>query len=546
MKDAYGKMLNKVARLGSMSDLDDVIKTSSILLKNIADIRWALVYFFDRELQGFTPARGYGLPHRYIRLFENTPLHPDKLPVLKSILLKKQHLLITDTGTSDMIHPAYRRFLKDLTLLAVPMIVRNQVLGTIFVARSTALPPFTEKGINLIKGMAANAALSVSHMRHYDETLDTAINLAKRVDTILTLDEINKAISSSLSREKIFEKAIQGIERIIPCAMVMILQEEKSEFVITASHVREESAVPALRAGARLSLYRSTAGSAVKKGKSVSIESLGAKQNPGYLDRILAEAGMATLLAVPLVSRETARGVLLLGDRQPGGFANEEIFVIEKIASQIAVALENALLYEDMRNLFISTVSSLANAIDAKSPWTKGHSERVMNLAAAIAEEMGLSDLFVERIKIAGLLHDIGKIGILEELLEKPDKISDEEFPPMRLHPEKGVAILAPIEQLQDILPAIRHHHERYDGTGYPDGLKGVEIPLQARIVAVADAFDAMVSDRPYKKSFSARKALEVIEKGAGSQFDPAVVECFRRNVAGKIPSLAKRTSKKK
>ncbi|MRR06139.1 MAG: HD domain-containing protein [Deltaproteobacteria bacterium] len=545
MKDAYGKMLKKVARLGNMSDLDDVIKTSSILLKNIADIRWALVYFFDKELQGFTPARGYGLPQRYIRLFENTPLHPDKLPVLKSMLLRKQHLLITDTVTSDMVNPTYRRFLRDVTLLAVPMIVRNQVLGTIFVARSTTLPPFTEKGINLIKDMAANAALSVSHMRHYDETLDTAINLAKRVDTILTLDEINKAISSSLSREKIFEKAIQGIERIIPCAMVMIIQEEKSEIVITASHWREENVAAALHSGARLSLYRSTAGNAMKTGKSVSIESLGSKQNPGHLDRILSEAGIATLLAVPLVSRDTARGALLLGDRQPGGFATEEIFVIEKIASQISVALENALLYEDMRNLFISTVSSLANAIDAKSPWTKGHSERVMNIAAKIAEEMGLSDLFVEQIKIAGLLHDIGKIGILEELLEKPDKISDEEFPPMRLHPEKGVAILAPIEQLQDILPAIRHHHERYDGTGYPDGLKGEEIPLQARIVAVADAFDAMVSDRPYKKGFSVQKALKVIEMGAGSQFDPFVVECFRNKVADKLPLLTKQAQKR-
>jgi putative nucleotidyltransferase with HDIG domain len=540
MQDAYGKMLKKVARLGKLSDLDEVIKTSSMLLKNTADIRWALVYFFDRELQGFTPAKGYGLPQRYIRLFENTPLHPDQLPVLKDMLLKKQHLLITDPATSDMVEPSYRKFLGDLTLLAVPMIVRNQVLGAIFVARPKNLPQFTEKGIKLIKDMAANAALSVSHMRLYDETLDTAIKLAKRVDTILMLDEINKAISSSLSREKIFETAIKGIGRTVSCTMVVIIQVEKSGFAVTASHWREGGAVPLMRMGERLSLYHSVAGNALNRGKTVSIENLGAEQKPGPLDRILSEAGLATLLAVPLVSRDKAKGVLLVGDRQPGGFAGEETFVIEKIASQISVALENAKLYEDMRNLFISTVSSLANAIDAKSPWTKGHSERVMKIAAEIAEAMGLSELSVEQIKIAGLLHDIGKIGILEELLEKPDKISDEEFPPMLLHPEKGVAILSPIEQLQDVLPTIRHHHERYDGTGYPDGLKGEEIPLQARIVAVADAFDAMVSDRPYKKGFSARKTLHVLEERAGSQFDPVVVECFRNKVAGRLPSPAR------
>jgi putative nucleotidyltransferase with HDIG domain len=540
MQDAYGKMLKKVARLGSLSDMDDVIKTSSILLKKIAQIRWALVYFFDREHQNFTPAKGYGLPQRYIRLFENTPLHPDKVPLLKSLLLKKQHLLITNPGTSDLVKPSFRKLLDDVTLLAVPMIARNQVLGTIFVARPNTLPQFTEKGINLIKDMAANAALSVSHMRHYDETLDTAINLANRVDTILTLDEINKAISSSLSREKICETAIQGIERIIPCAMVVIIQEEKGEFVITAVHWKEEVPVPVMQAGARLSLYHSAVANALHKGKTVSISNLDALQKAGHLDRILSKAGMATLLAVPLVSRDTVKGVLLLGDRQPGGFAREETFVIEKIASQISVALENAKLYEDMKSLFISTVSSLANAIDAKSPWTKGHSERVMNIAAEIAQEMGLSELFVEQIKIAGLLHDIGKIGILEALLEKPDKISDEEFPPMLQHPEKGVAILSPIEQLKDILPAIRHHHERFNGTGYPDGLKSEEIPLQARIVAVADAFDAMVSDRPYKKGLSVQKALQVLEKGAGSQFDPVVVQCFLDKMAGKFPSCIK------
>jgi HD-GYP domain-containing protein (c-di-GMP phosphodiesterase class II) len=534
MQEAFGKMLKRVAGLGSLSDLDTVLKSSSILLKNTANIRWALVYFFDRERHNFAPARGYGLPQRYIRLFANTPLHPDKLMFLKTVLLNKEHLLINDPETSELIHPAYRKILADLTLLAVPMMARNQVLGAVFVARQKSLPPFTEKGINLIKDMVSNAAISVSHMRLYDEALETAINLAKRVDTILALDEINKAISSSLSRDKIFETAIQGIERIIPCAMVMIIQEEKGEFIITVSHWKDESIPPTIHPGALVSLSRSAAGNAFAKGKTCSIDSLGTGGKQGQLDNILSGAGIATLLAVPLISREKTKGVLLLGDRQPGGFVREETFIIEKIASQISVALENAGLYEDMRSLFINTVSSLANAIDAKSPWTKGHSERVMNLAAGIATEMGLSESFVEQIRIAGLLHDIGKIGILEALLEKPEKFTDEDFPPMRLHPEKGVAILSPIRQLQDVLPAIFHHHERYDGGGYPDGLSGQDIPLQARIVAVADAFDAMVSDRPYKKGVSVAKALKLIRAGAGSQFDPSVVECFCEKIAGK------------
>jgi HD-GYP domain-containing protein (c-di-GMP phosphodiesterase class II) len=188
-----------------------------------------------------------------------------------------------------------------------------------------------------------------------------------------------------------------------------------------------------------------------------------------------------------------------------------------------------------MRSLFINTVASLANAIDAKSPWTKGHSERVMHLSAIIAKEMGFDDTTIERVRLGGLLHDIGKIGIIEALLEKPTSLDEDEFPPIRLHPDKGVAILAPISQLQDVLPGILHHHERYDGAGYPKGLKGTEIPLEARIITVADSFDAMVSERPYKKGFSTTAALFELRKHAGSQFDPDVVESFCNYIENKM-----------
>ena len=209
----------------------------------------------------------------------------------------------------------------------------------------------------------------------------------------------------------------------------------------------------------------------------------------------------------------------------------EDAFAIEKVAAQMAVALENARLYEEMRDLFISTIASLANAIDAKSPWTKGHSERVMRVAVTIAREMGMDEAGIERVRLGGLLHDIGKIGIIEALLEKPATLSIDEFPPMRLHPEKGVAILAPIAQLQDVLPGILHHHERYDGTGYPSGLKADAIPLEARIISVADSYDAIISVRPYKKGLSIAQAVAELRRCAGAQFDPAVVESLAKSV---------------
>jgi len=150
---------------------------------------------------------------------------------------------------------------------------------------------------------------------------------------------------------------------------------------------------------------------------------------------------------------------------------------------------------------------------------------------------MGLNEKIVENVRLGGLLHDIGKIGIIEALLEKPVVLDEDEFPPMRLHPEKGVAILAPIEQLRDVLPGVLHHHERFDGSGYPAGLRGEDIPLAARIISVADSFDAMVSQRPYKKGLTMKEAVCELKRWAGTQFDPAIVECFCRYLLRTAPA---------
>jgi len=250
------------------------------------------------------------------------------------------------------------------------------------------------------------------------------------------------------------------------------------------------------------------------------------------LYRELLTKGIRSLMAVPLVTSQGVQGLLILGDRQPGIFRSDELFAIEKVSAQLAVALANAWLYEEMRQMFFSTVASLANAIDAKSPWTMGHSERVMNIAANIARDLGVNEEGVERVRLGGLLHDIGKIGVMEALLEKPAELDENDFPPIRLHPEKGVAILAPITQLKEVLPAILHHHEYYDGSGYPARLAGEAIPLDARIITVADSFDAMVADRPYRKGLKVEEAASELARCAGSQFDPVIVDCFRARLA--------------
>lgn len=535
MINSYRELIEESEQLGSLADVDEVIKNLARLLRKLVKSRWIAVYFFDRERRDFAPARSYGLPPRFLPIFREMPLVPDKIPLLKGMIRKKQHLLLTDPASSELLPPKLRKLLRNLYLLAVPMVARNQVIGAVFVARTREFPPFSDDETVIIRDLVAHAALVTSHIQLFDESLDMALDLAGRIDIILTLDEINKAISSSLSRDRIMETAMEQIERITRCEFVAILQVESDRLVVMASHGEQLPVPPLLHAGSSLGAGRSTAWKAYQTGRNASLVYLEKSRNPAPVDKALLAAGIRSLLAIPLLAKDEIKGVLLLGDTEPGAFARQETFTIEKIASQMAVALENARLYEDMRSLFITTVASLANAIDAKSPWTKGHSERVMRISARLAAEMGLSEQMIERVRLGGLLHDIGKIGVIEAVLEKPAALSEDEFPPLRLHPEKGVAILSPITQLKEVLPAILHHHERYDGTGYPKQLKGEEIPLEARIVAVADSFDAMVSERPYKKGYTIREALAELRSCAGSHFDPQVVECFCRYVERSI-----------
>ncbi len=185
----------------------------------------------------------------------------------------------------------------------------------------------------------------------------------------------------------------------------------------------------------------------------------------------------------------------------------------------------------ELRTAYIQTIRALAEAIDAKDAYTRGHSERVAVYASRLGRQMGLRKELIERIYFAGLLHDVGKIGIPDAIITKPDRLTPEEYEEIKKHPEIGAKILEPVEFLHSIVPCVRHHHEWYDGcnAGYPDQLAGDQIPLPSRVIVVADTVEAMTSDRPYRKALSIDVVVEELRKYSGTQFDPVVVEAFLR-----------------
>jgi putative nucleotidyltransferase with HDIG domain len=231
-------------------------------------------------------------------------------------------------------------------------------------------------------------------------------------------------------------------------------------------------------------------------------------------------------LAIPICWDDFEYGVVFFGAQSELENREEKRSLLNSLVNQTRIALNNAKLYGDMKENYIRTIKALAIAVDAKDTYTHGHSENVMNLAEEIAVEMQMDAKFIGVIRDAGLLHDIGKIGIPGTILNKAGPLTCDEFNGiMKTHSALGANIVRDVPFLQELYSLILHHHERFDGDGYPDGLKGEAIPLGARILHVADAFEAMTSNRPYRKSLGVEEALRRIQMGKGEQFDPFVVE---------------------
>jgi putative nucleotidyltransferase with HDIG domain len=233
------------------------------------------------------------------------------------------------------------------------------------------------------------------------------------------------------------------------------------------------------------------------------------------------------LLAVPLQRQDQILGCLFALDKEEGEFDSVDTKLLNSIANESAIYLENAMLFEDVHGLMMGLLHSLTSAVDAKDAYTCGHSERVALVSRHLAQQMGLTDRDVEQVYMAGLLHDVGKIGVPEAVLQKTGKLTVEEFEQMKRHPQIGARILQDIKQMREIIPGVLHHHERYDGKGYPSGLAGEKIPLMGRIICLSDCFDAMTSNRTYRKALPLEVALTEIRRCSGTQFDPRLTEHF-------------------
>ncbi|HHN47249.1 MAG TPA: HD domain-containing protein [Planctomycetes bacterium] len=305
-------------------------------------------------------------------------------------------------------------------------------------------------------------------------------------------------------------------------AVALILATSGGGTSLAALKVRENTASESF------SISNSVVEDVVSTAVSTLVHDTGIHSAPAGASIIAQQ--IRSIICAPVVAGGATLGAVYADSRRNNRVFDEvDLELITAAGKQAGLAIQRARLFRDMENLFFSSIRALSSAVDAKDRYTRGHSERVTAYAVRLARHIGLDEQEVETVQLAGLLHDIGKIAVPESILNKPGPLVDEEYALVKEHPSRGAEIVSTIKSpnIPAVVQGVLHHHERWDGSGYPDGLKGFDTPLTARILSLADAFDAMTSDRPYRRGYSIEHAVSLIGEAGGTQFDTELAGHF-------------------
>lgn len=416
-------------------------------------------------------------------------------------------------------------------VLCLPLRAQERVVGVIQLFDHPAASPYTQAELDFLSMLANDLALKMENAN----LLDASRRLVARMRALL---DVGVELSATLDRDRLLRLILNQVCTLLSAeaASIFEVDEATGELVLSTSTMPPGGQLPALR----VPPGEGIAGWAAQHGETVLVPDVSRDT------RFYAQTGEAvgfvtrSILCTPLAVQEQLPGqevfrrrvigvAQALNKRHDQPFTREDIEIFEGLARQAAMAIERTRLYRDVNDMFVDMIKALTEAIEAKDPYTRGHTGRVTDVSVIIAREMGLPQDEVFKISLSALLHDIGKIGMPDAILLKPARVTDAELQVIREHPERGERILRPLRHLHEIIAGVVEHHERYDGTGYPRQLAGEAISLAGRIIAVADTFDAMTSDRPYRQGLPAEIVLAEIRHQAGRQFDPQPVSAFLR-----------------
>jgi HD-GYP domain-containing protein (c-di-GMP phosphodiesterase class II) len=359
-----------------------------------------------------------------------------------------------------------------------------------------------------------------------DQWLDKLKRIEEKAERLALLSQLSQILNSTLDHKEIRRRATEAATRLLKAeaGSLLLLNEEKGELYFEVALGEREEDIKTIS----LNFGEGIAGWVAQHGKPLIVNSPERDRRffRGVDER--TEFKTRNIICAPVKVKEKTVGVLEAVNKQDGGkFNKEDLSLLTSLADQVAIALDNSRLYQELEDMFFQMADSFADAIEKRDPYTGGHTQRVTLYSQAIAKYLPLEPLERKWLKITSVLHDIGKIGIEDYILKKPERLNPEEFEMIKRHSEIGAKIVEHIRQLKQIIPGVKYHHEQVNGRGYPDGLTGKDIPALARIVAVADTYDAMTTDRPYRKAMAKEAAVEEMKRCSGTQLDKEVVEAF-------------------
>ena len=398
---------------------------------------------------------------------------------------------------------------------------RNELLLQFNTARMFLAEEEEEEEARIVVSM-----LDITERKRAEERIETQL---QRLAALRTIDT---AITGSLDLRLVLDIVLEQTtaQLNVDAASILLLRPHQNELEFAAARGFRTKAFK----GTQLRLGEGYAGRAALERHSVHIPNLDNQHDNPRLAKHLASEGFVAYYGLPLIAKGQVKGVLEVFQRAPLAAGPDWINFLETLAGQAAIAIDDAQLFDNLErsnvNLLLAydaTIAGWSQAMDLRDKETEGHTQRVTEMSQRLARVMGIDEEELVNMRRGALLHDIGKMGVPDSILLKPDKLTDEEWVLMKKHPQFAFDMLSPIAYLKPALDIPYCHHEKWDGTGYPRGLKGVQIPLAARIFSVVDVWDALTSDRPYRPAWPKEKVREHIRTSSGMHFDPQVVEVF-------------------
>ncbi|MHC4859100.1 MAG: response regulator [Planctomycetota bacterium] len=436
-------------------------------------------------------------------------------------------VLITAYASMETAVEALREGVDDYITKPFSINEMKKVVGRILTNRTLA----AENARLLGELRIANAELLQHRQRLTVKVVEAEFDLSEanrelglRLGQMEVIHEINRMTATVFDQGELLDLTTKLIEDKVGVDAAAVLLSDPEETWLVAHGVRSPDG--GLRTGDRVPREEGAAGRVVASGKPLLIPDVTEDTRPSDLER--RTFGDGSLLLTPIQAKGRLVGLLAVGRGSAGEtLGAEEADLLGLIANDLAIGIENARLFEENERNYIEILAALVESMEARDPYLRQHSERVKMKSLELARLLSLPDTDRDMLETGARLHDLGKVGIEDRILHKPGPLDDAEMEKMRSHPVIGDRIVKPLGKLGAVKPIIRHHHEHWDGTGYPDGLTGDEIPLLAQVVSVADAFDALTSRRSYREAMPRADALKVLNSSAGKYFNPLLVEVF-------------------